>query len=316
MSPSNPFEAVSFNEFNLNHHRWKTVAAFRGGMRTPVNSSIVEIPFRKDSKCGVKHSTNPLIGIMEAASCEEGDTSASRDDKPDRKEFTPYFRSTQARKRSISSPEYICNSHSDYYGSGRAQSVRTTRTRKKSGKDACQGSMEKDSARMRRRAQSQTKWRLRGQRVDRHSWLRSGPEDVINIKPYPNEDDEVSSEMRISREQHPESSVLASAIYVHSELENHRGDEGVSNQHSDGDAQSSFDEKSRLTDSVPVVKQSRDPLVDFRDSMMDMVIERQIYTVEDLSELLRCFLTLNPSEHHDTIVRAFTQVWGSIFGAD
>ncbi|MCO5564391.1 hypothetical protein L7F22_018051 [Adiantum nelumboides] len=73
------------------------------------------------------------------------------------------------------------------------------------------------------------------------------------------------------------------------------------------DTKNSFVKISGLMDSVAVVKSSKDPLVDFRDSMVDMIIERQIYTAEDLGELLRCFLSLIPSEHHDTIVHAFME---------
>ncbi|KAH7372660.1 hypothetical protein KP509_17G015200 [Ceratopteris richardii] len=62
-----------------------------------------------------------------------------------------------------------------------------------------------------------------------------------------------------------------------------------------------------LRDSVAVVKQSNNPLVDFRTSMIDMITQRKIRKADELNELLQCFLSLNLSEHHDTIVRAFAQ---------
>eukprot|EP00249_Psilotum_nudum_P008015 c20986_g1_i1 orf=162-2036(-) len=77
---------------------------------------------------------------------------------------------------------------------------------------------------------------------------------------------------------------------------------------------SSFIPKGRVCDSVAVVKSSRDPYFDFRDSMVNMILEKQIFESSDLEQLLQCFLSLNSLEHHDTIVRAFTEVWDAVFG--
>ncbi|KAI4376616.1 hypothetical protein MLD38_014358 [Melastoma candidum] len=65
--------------------------------------------------------------------------------------------------------------------------------------------------------------------------------------------------------------------------------------------------------SFAVVKKSRDPLGDFRRSMMDMIVEREIFDEEGLEKLLSCFLSLNSSRHHDIIVQAFNEIWDALF---
>lgn len=64
-----------------------------------------------------------------------------------------------------------------------------------------------------------------------------------------------------------------------------------------------------INDSVAVVKDSDDPYRDFRQSMVEMMSEKEIYSRSDLQQLLRCFLDLNPPHHHEIIVRAFMDVW-------
>ncbi|PUZ48565.1 hypothetical protein GQ55_7G254900 [Panicum hallii var. hallii] len=71
----------------------------------------------------------------------------------------------------------------------------------------------------------------------------------------------------------------------------------------------------RLDGTVAVVKQSDDPLSDFRRSMVNMVVENRIATGDELRELLRHFLALNAPHHHDTILRAFTEIWDEAFSA-
>jgi len=66
---------------------------------------------------------------------------------------------------------------------------------------------------------------------------------------------------------------------------------------------------------VAVVKQSDDPLSDFRRSMVNMIVENRIATGDELRELLRHFLALNAPHHHDAILRAFTEVWDEAFSA-
>jgi uncharacterized protein (TIGR01568 family) len=62
-------------------------------------------------------------------------------------------------------------------------------------------------------------------------------------------------------------------------------------------------------DSVAVVKCSLDRLQDFRDSMIEMIKEKQISQPEEMEELLACYLSLNSNEYHDLIITAFRQVW-------
>jgi uncharacterized protein (TIGR01568 family) len=64
---------------------------------------------------------------------------------------------------------------------------------------------------------------------------------------------------------------------------------------------------------VAVVKQSDDPLGDFRRSMVNMIVENRIATVDELRDLLRHFLALNAPHHHDAILRAFTEIWDEAF---
>lgn len=73
-------------------------------------------------------------------------------------------------------------------------------------------------------------------------------------------------------------------------------------------------------DSFAVVKCSYDPQQDFRDSMVEMIMEKGINQPEELEELLACYLTLNSDEYHDLIIKVFRQVWFDLnqtcFGTD
>ncbi|KAI3798329.1 hypothetical protein L1987_33600 [Smallanthus sonchifolius] len=64
--------------------------------------------------------------------------------------------------------------------------------------------------------------------------------------------------------------------------------------------------------SLAVEKDSSDPFVDFRDSMLQMIMEKEIYGKDDLQELLNCFLQLNSPYYHAIIVRAFTEIWNNL----
>lgn len=67
-------------------------------------------------------------------------------------------------------------------------------------------------------------------------------------------------------------------------------------------------ETTRL-ENFAVVKCSLDPEKDFRDSMIEMIMEKRISQPEELEELLACYLTLNSDEYHDLIIKVFRQVW-------
>ncbi|XVE61417.1 hypothetical protein DITRI_Ditri06bG0038100 [Diplodiscus trichospermus] len=66
-------------------------------------------------------------------------------------------------------------------------------------------------------------------------------------------------------------------------------------------------------ESLAVEKDSDDPYLDFRHSMLQMILEKEIYSKDDLRELLNCFLQLNSPYHHGIIVRAFTEIWNGVF---
>ncbi|KAI3523166.1 hypothetical protein L1887_01223 [Cichorium endivia] len=67
--------------------------------------------------------------------------------------------------------------------------------------------------------------------------------------------------------------------------------------------------------SLAVEKDSDDPYVDFRDSMLQMIMEKEIYGREDLRELLNCFLQLNSPYYHGIIIRAFTEIWNNVLAS-
>ncbi|GJM91307.1 hypothetical protein PR202_ga07669 [Eleusine coracana subsp. coracana] len=69
----------------------------------------------------------------------------------------------------------------------------------------------------------------------------------------------------------------------------------------------------RVEESVAVVKESADPLGDFRRSMLQMIVEKEIMGDEELRELLLRFLSLNSPQHHHLIIRAFAEIWEELF---
>lgn len=70
-----------------------------------------------------------------------------------------------------------------------------------------------------------------------------------------------------------------------------------------------------VKESFAVVKLSEDPGEDFRRSMAEMVVEKKLYDVEGLEQLLCCFLSLNSRHHHAAIVAAFEDIWDTVFPA-
>ncbi|KAJ1296483.1 hypothetical protein BS78_01G304300 [Paspalum vaginatum] len=69
----------------------------------------------------------------------------------------------------------------------------------------------------------------------------------------------------------------------------------------------------RVEESVAVVKESADPLGDFRRSMLQMIVEKEIVGGAELRELLHRFLSLNAPRHHGLILRAFAEIWEEVF---
>jgi uncharacterized protein (TIGR01568 family) len=64
-----------------------------------------------------------------------------------------------------------------------------------------------------------------------------------------------------------------------------------------------------ILDGFAVVKSSSDPQRDFRESMVEMIVENNIRKSKDLEELLACYLSLNSAEYHNVIVKVFEQIW-------
>ncbi|MCO5553776.1 hypothetical protein L7F22_007302 [Adiantum nelumboides] len=309
-------------------------------------------PTGMSPKPGVKKSStliNPLVGIKEA-SCEEGNTSTPDQQANLSREGCNSITgclNMQKKSSSNASPDYIFSSHSDYYANARVRQTKNARTRKKhTSADVVQGAGDDTSStRLRRRAQLQAKWMLREERIQ---WQSSVDESEVDSTPDGNANEgnaahrltkvctgespvcreRRADEIRIKHDaSKQDAGELESKLDASEEVTNvaqttpkssnseSEYDCGKKNQCANvaSDTKNSFVKISGLMDSVAVVKSSKDPLVDFRDSMVDMIIERQIYTAEDLGELLRCFLSLNPSEHHDTIVHAFMEVWARLF---
>jgi uncharacterized protein (TIGR01568 family) len=68
--------------------------------------------------------------------------------------------------------------------------------------------------------------------------------------------------------------------------------------------------------SMAVVKRSSNPYLDFRSSMVEMVVERRIGSVAKMEELLGSYLSLNSPRHHPAILAAFEDVWEAVFGEE
>ncbi|KAG2274788.1 hypothetical protein Bca52824_057343 [Brassica carinata] len=67
--------------------------------------------------------------------------------------------------------------------------------------------------------------------------------------------------------------------------------------------------KKETAESFAIVLTSVDPEKDFRESMVEMIVENKMKEQKDLEDLLACYLSLNSSEYHDTIIKAFEKTW-------
>ncbi|KAL9674783.1 hypothetical protein QQ045_002982 [Rhodiola kirilowii] len=65
--------------------------------------------------------------------------------------------------------------------------------------------------------------------------------------------------------------------------------------------------------SMAVSKRSVDPYEDFRRSMVEMIVEKEIFGREELEELLMSFLALNSADHHKIIVLVFVEILEIVF---
>ncbi|KAM7274795.1 hypothetical protein ACFE04_016661 [Oxalis oulophora] len=68
----------------------------------------------------------------------------------------------------------------------------------------------------------------------------------------------------------------------------------------------------KIVDSIAVEKDSNDPYGDFYHSMLGMITEKEIYSKDDLQELLKCFLELNSATHHDIIIQAYKEIYKGV----
>ncbi|PKI66660.1 hypothetical protein CRG98_012855 [Punica granatum] len=75
----------------------------------------------------------------------------------------------------------------------------------------------------------------------------------------------------------------------------------------------SDDKNNNIKGSFAVVKKSSDPSGDFRRSMVEMIVEKEMFGAEELEGLLQCFLSLNSHHHHKVIVEVFTEIWEALF---
>lgn len=73
------------------------------------------------------------------------------------------------------------------------------------------------------------------------------------------------------------------------------------------------DDGNNMEGSFAVVKKSSNPHGDFKSSMVEMIVEKQLFGVEDLERLLQCFLCLNSHHHHKVIVEVFTEILEALF---
>lgn len=69
----------------------------------------------------------------------------------------------------------------------------------------------------------------------------------------------------------------------------------------------------RVEESVAVTKRSTDPYADFRSSMVEMIVEKEIVRAEELEQLLDCFLSLNSPYYHRIILDAFEEICEALF---
>ncbi|KAL5572663.1 hypothetical protein UlMin_022260 [Ulmus minor] len=94
----------------------------------------------------------------------------------------------------------------------------------------------------------------------------------------------------------------------------HRKDHGCRRRRASSEV-GLFPLEGRVKDSFAVVKKSRDPHNDFRTSMVEMIVEKQIFGAKDLEQLLQCFLSLNSHNHHQIIVEVFTEILEALFSS-
>ncbi|KAJ4966443.1 hypothetical protein NE237_018292 [Protea cynaroides] len=69
----------------------------------------------------------------------------------------------------------------------------------------------------------------------------------------------------------------------------------------------------KVRESFAVIKKTEDPYEDFKLSMLEMIVEKQMFEARELEQLLHCFLSLNSRQHHGIIVEVFSEIWETFF---
>ncbi|KAI9113213.1 hypothetical protein K1719_015738 [Acacia pycnantha] len=69
----------------------------------------------------------------------------------------------------------------------------------------------------------------------------------------------------------------------------------------------------KVKESFTVVKKSKDPYEDFKKSMLEMIMEMEMFEARDLEQLLQSYLSLNSRHYHGVIARAFMEIWQELF---
>ncbi|CAI0423870.1 unnamed protein product [Linum tenue] len=88
-----------------------------------------------------------------------------------------------------------------------------------------------------------------------------------------------------------------------------QGRKSVSSSTSTSSSSRSSSSKKSLSGCLAVVKSSFDPQTDFRESMVEMIVENKLSASKDLEDLLACYLSLNSDEYHEVIIKVFKQIW-------
>ncbi|KAK4268446.1 hypothetical protein QN277_025103 [Acacia crassicarpa] len=98
-------------------------------------------------------------------------------------------------------------------------------------------------------------------------------------------------------------------IRVNSPRISGRKSQGYSGRKSVSSSTAPRSSRRSVSDSFAVVKSSFNPQKDFRESMVEMIVENNIRASKDLEDLLACYLSLNSDEYHDLIIKVFKQIW-------
>ncbi|KAL5719251.1 hypothetical protein ACHQM5_012054 [Ranunculus cassubicifolius] len=64
-------------------------------------------------------------------------------------------------------------------------------------------------------------------------------------------------------------------------------------------------------ESICAVKYSMDPYIDLRESILEMIKNVGVRNWDEMEELIYCYVVLNSSEVHGSIVRAFLSICSS-----